>query len=193
MLNQLKISREWEESIIDWIIADIRNKNFVNEDTGILQLSAEYSGILAVNISHKLSLKGKPLPIEVIKIPLVSEFKLEISQDILDKYSRLIIADSGCMSGNNFKNVCNIFLNYGFKRESLLFVCCACNTDSIFKPDICPVYFPLKHLMLQFDWECKTNIWDSSTKFDQVEKSKLLPTEMIYVTNGKTTANGIKE
>ena len=190
MSNQLRISKEWEEAIIDWMIADIKEKDFLTENTGILQLSAEYSGILAVNLSHKLSRRGKPLPIEVIKIPLVSEFKLEISQDILDRYSRLIIADSGCMSGNNFKNVCKILLDYGFKRESLLFVCCACNTDSIFKPDICPVYFPLKRLMLQFDWECKTNIWDQSTKFDQQERYELPVKQMIFSSNG---TNGTKE
>lgn len=171
MLNQIKITKEWEEAIIDLIIADIREREFVTDSTGILQLSAEYSGVLAVHLSHKLSRCGQPLPIEVIKIPLTNEFPLKIDQEILDRYSRLIIADSGCMSGNNFKNTYKILMDYGFRRESLLFVCCTSNTDAIFKPDICPVYFPLKHLMVQFDWECKTNIWDKSTKFDQVNKN----------------------
>ena len=51
MLNQM--TREWEEAIIDLIVVDIRERGFVTDSTGILQLSAEYSGVLAVHLSHK--------------------------------------------------------------------------------------------------------------------------------------------
>jgi hypothetical protein len=75
----------------------------------------------------------------------------------MDGYEKFIIVDSGCLSGNNFKNILNIFLDYGIKRENILLVCEACDLNSITTPDICPLYFDGDTNMVYFWWETKTN------------------------------------
>ena len=157
MKRNLFVSQEYEEKLIHWIKQQIKNKNFVNERTAIVQLSYEYSGILAQRLSHLLSNFDRPLDIEPVNIPYKNEFKVFISPDIMDNYEKFIIVDSGCLSGNNFKNVLNIFLNYGIKRENIILACEATALNSITVPDLCPLYFDGTTEMIHFWWETKTN------------------------------------
>lgn len=157
MKRNLFVSQEYEEKLIHWIKQQIKNKNFVNERTAIVQLSYEYSGILAQRLSHLLSNFDRPLDIEPVNIPYKNEFKVFISPDIMDNYEKFIIVDSGSLSGNNFKNVLNIFLNYGIKRENIILACEATDLNSITVPDLCPLYFDGTTEMIHFWWETKTN------------------------------------
>jgi hypothetical protein len=157
MKNSLFISQEYENKLIHWIKQQIRNKQFINEKTAIVQLSYEYSGILAQRLSHLLSTFDRPLDIEPINIPYKNEFKVFVNPNIMDNYEKFIIVDSGCLSGNNFKNVLNIFLDYGIKRENIILACEACDLNSITIPDLCPLYFDGSIDMVHFWWETKTN------------------------------------
>jgi len=160
MKNNLYITMSWELQAIDKICEEIRTKKFINEKTAILQLSYEYSGILAQLLSHKLSTKNEPIDIEPVNIPYKSEFEAIIHPNQIDPYERLIVVDSGCLSGNNFQKIKNKLLDYGFSEDKLLFCCVACSTTSVFKPDICPIYFDGKNDMVHFWWETKTNRFD---------------------------------
>lgn len=157
MKNNLFISMSWELEAINKICDDIRRKQFLTDNTAILQLSYEYSGLMAQLMAHKLSTKNQPLDIEPVNIPYKSEFEAKIHPDQLDPYDKLIVVDSGCLSGNNFQRIKTKLLDYGFKEENLLFCCVACSSNSIFKPDICPIYFDGKNDMVHFWWETKTN------------------------------------
>jgi hypothetical protein len=127
-----------------------------DNDLAILQLSYEYSGLMAQLMCHKLSTKDEPLDIEPINIPYKNEFETVIRPDQLDPYAKLIVIDSGCLSGNNFRKTEQKLLDYGFNRSDLFFTCVACDLNSVFQPDFCPIFFDGDTTMAHFWWETKT-------------------------------------
>jgi len=168
-MKSLFIDRDWELKLVDKVCATIRDTDFLScNKVGILQLSYEYSGIMAQLLSHKLSTANEPIDIEPINIPYNGEFEVTIHPDQLDNYDKLIVLDSGCLSGKNFTNVKTILLDYGFKRNDLFFCCLACGTDSIFTPDYCPLYFNSSSDMIHFWWETKTNRFNPIIAHDKV-------------------------
>lgn len=158
--KNLYIDRNWEAKSIDKICQEIRlfpSIDLLKDKIAILQLSYEYSGLMAQLIAHKLSVKDEPIDIEPVNIPYKNEFEAFIHPDQLDPYNKLIVVDSGCLSGNNFTKIQNKLLDYGFRRNDLFFTCIACDLNSVFKPDFCPIYFDGDHYMITFWWETKTN------------------------------------
>jgi hypothetical protein len=151
------ISREWENTLLDNIVEYIRSTNFVTKDTAILQLSCEYSGMFGQYLSHKLSSFNEPISIEPVNIPYGSEFKVQVHPDQLDPYSKFIVVDSGCMSGNNFKNIKNILVNYGILESNIFITSICCDNRSIIKPNYCPLIYDGDTQMPHFWWECKTD------------------------------------
>ena len=126
MLKNLYIDREWETKCIDKICEKIRHLFPFGDKVAILQLSYEYSGLMAQLMAHKLSSKNEPIDIEPVNIPYKNEFESIIHPDQLDPYIKLIVIDSGCLSGNNFKKIEQKLLDYGFERSDLFFACVAC-------------------------------------------------------------------
>jgi hypothetical protein len=161
-MNSLYIDQSWELKLIDSVAHSIRKSNWLNGDrpTAILQLSYEYSGLFAQVLAHRLSSLGEPMSIEPVNIPYKNEFPVLIHPDKLDPYTKLIVLDSGCLSGNNFTKVQKQLIDYGFRKQHLQFVCLACSSESIFKPDHCPLLFDGSSSMVHFWWECKTNKFD---------------------------------
>ena len=159
MKNNLFIDREWETKCIDKICDEIRYNSLINlsSSIGILQLSHEYSGLMAQLMSHKLSNKNEPIDIEPVNIPYKDEFEAFIHPNQLDPYHTLSVVDSGWLSGNNFKKIEQKLLDYGYPRSQLFFTCVACDLNSIFRPDFCPIYFDGDTTMAHFWWETKTN------------------------------------
>ena len=156
-LKNLYIDRDWEIKSIDKICNEIRDRFSYEDKAAILQLSYEYSGLMAQLMSHKLSVSNEPLSIEPVNIPYKNEFEAFIHPDQLDPYNKLIIVDSGCLSGNNFTKIEKKLLDYGFARWQLFFACVACDLNSIFRPDFCPIYFDGDTTMVHFWWETKTD------------------------------------
>lgn len=161
-MKNLYIDKDWESKCIDKICTEIRFYQKIidlnSDKIAILQLSYEYSGIMAQLMAHKLSLKNHPLDIEPINIPYKSEFEVVLNPDQLDPYTKLIVVDSGCLSGNNFKRIETKLVDYGFDRQKdLFFSCVACDLNSIFRPDFCPIYFDGDTTMIHFWWETKTD------------------------------------
>lgn len=158
--NNLLIDKEWEIKCIDKIceyIRDYSGFDLSSDKIAVLQLSYEYSALMAQLMAHKLSVSKEPLDIEPVNIPYKNEFETFIHPDQLDPYNKLIVVDSGCLSGNNFRKVERKLLDYGFKRSELFFACIACDLNSIFKPDFCPIYFNGDTTMVNFWWETKTD------------------------------------
>ena len=164
-MNSVYVSQQYELKLIDDVASSIRKYGLLEGDQniGILQLSYEYSGLFAQILAHKLSLSGEPMPIEPVNIPYKNEFPVFIHPDKLDPYTKLIVLDSGCLSGNNFTKVKKQLIDYGFLPSNLCFVCLACSTESVFKPDYCPLLFDGGSSMIHFWWECKTNKFDRLT------------------------------
>jgi hypothetical protein len=160
MRNNLIVDKAWELKCIDKICNEIRYSFPHQENVAILQLSYEYSGLMAQLMAHKLSVKDEPIDIEPVNIPYKNEFEAIIHPDQLDPYTKLIVIDSGCLSGNNFKKIEQKLLDYGFARSDLFFTCIACDLNSIFRPDFCPIYFNGDTTMVHFWWETKTNKFD---------------------------------
>lgn len=163
MKKNLFVDRDWETKCIDKICDYIRNSqlfDFKTDKIAILQLSYEYSGLMAQLISHKLSETNEPIDIEPVNIPYKNEFEAFIHPDQLDPYIKLIVVDSGCLSGNNFRKIQSKLLDYGYKKSDLFFTCVACDLNSIFNPDFCPIYFDGDNYMVSFWWETKTDRFD---------------------------------
>lgn len=159
-IKSLYVDQNWELRCIDKICQEIRNSNFIDlekDKVAILQLSYEYSGLMAQIMAHKLSSKDEPIDIEPVNIPYQNEFEPFIHPDQLDPYTKLVVVDSGCISGNNFQRIYNKLIDYGFSTNHLFFTCIACDLGSIFKPNFCPIYFDGKQHMIHFWWETKTN------------------------------------
>ena len=157
MVNSLYIDQSWELKLIDNVVSSIRDSLWLNTSkVAILQLSYEYSGLFAQVLSHRLSIEGEPMSIEPVNIPYKNEFEVVIHPNQLDPYDKLIVLDSGCLSGGNFTRVQQKLLNYGFPLENLIFVCLACSSESRFTPTHCPLIFDGSTSMVHFWWECKT-------------------------------------
>jgi len=173
-MNSLYIDQDWELKLIDNVANSIRRSNWLDKDPtlfsdqkiAILQLSYEYSGLFAQVLAHRLSSSDEPMPIEPVNIPYKNEFEIEIHPDKLDPYHKLIVLDSGCLSGNNFTKVKKRLIDYGYSSKDIIFVCLACSSESVFKPDHCPLLFDGAKAMIHFWWECKT------TKFDQRDQKE---------------------
>ena len=160
MKSNLYISSEWELTLIQNIVEFIRNNFIIKTNTCVLQLSSEYSGIFGQLLSHRLSVDNRPLDIEPVNIPYGDEFKVSIHPDQMDPYDNFIVVDSGCMSGNNFKTVKNILLNYGISESNIFVTSICCDSRSIFKPNYTPLVYDGATQMPHFWWECKTNKFD---------------------------------
>lgn len=158
--HSVYIDQKWELKCIDKICDYIKDTglfDFELDKIAILQLSYEYSGLMAQLMAHKLAVNNEPLDIEPVNIPYKNEFEAFIHPDQLDPYTKLIVVDSGCLSGNNFRRIEKKLLDYGFQKSDLFFTCVACDLNSIFQPDFCPVYFNGDTDMVTFWWETKTN------------------------------------
>ena len=161
MKKNLLIDQSWELRLIDKVCDEIRaSLPLSSSKAGILQLSYEYSGLMAQLLAHKLSTADGPLDIEPVNIPYKGEFPVVIHPDQLDPYEVLIVVDSGCLSGRNFKNVERMLLDYGFPRNKLWFCCLAADLNSQFQPDSCPLWFDGNKQMVHFWWETKTTRFD---------------------------------
>ena len=158
VMNSLLIEQSWELKLIDNVAESIRRSKWLDGDQkiAILQLSYEYSGLFAQILAHRLTLAGEPMPIEPVDIPYKNEFEVVIHPDKLDPYRKLIVLDSGCLTGGNFTRVRTRLINYGYRPEDLIFVCLACSSESVFTPDHCPLIFDGTKAMVHFWWECKT-------------------------------------
>jgi hypothetical protein len=162
-MNSLYVDKDWELKLIDSVAQSIRRSGWLENEqkTAILQLSLEYSGLFAQILAHRLASAGEPISVEAVNIPYKDEFKIHIHPNQLDPYSKLIVLDSGCLSGNNFNKVRKILVDYGYDESNLCFVCLACSSESVFVPDHCPLLFDGTNSMIHFWWECKT------TKFNR--------------------------
>ena len=106
-MSALYIDQDWELKLIDNVADTIRRSNWLDGDPtifsdqkiAILQLSYEYSGLFAQVLAHRLSVSGEPMSIEPVNIPYKNEFEVQIHPDKLDPYHKLIVLDSGCLSG----------------------------------------------------------------------------------------------
>ena len=158
MMKNLYIDRAWEDQCIIRICREIRQQSLIDlsNSVAILQLSYEYSGLMAQLMAHYLSSKDGPIDIEPVNIPYKAEFDPVLHPDQLEPYHSLIVIDSGCLSGKNFHNIETKLLHYGFPRARLFFTCIACDLNSIFRPDFCPVYFNGDDHMVHFWWETGT-------------------------------------
>lgn len=67
--RNLLIDRDWELRLVDKVCDDIRSA-FSTERCAILQLSYEYSGLLAQLMAHKLSQVNGPLRYRTSKYPI---------------------------------------------------------------------------------------------------------------------------
>lgn len=162
MKDSLFIGKAWELKLIQNVCNDIVERGFNKGGRlGILQLSCEYSGLMAQLVAHMVARGNEPVDVEPVNIPYGTEFEVFIHPNQMDKFDKIIVLDSGCLSGQNFTNVEKILLNYGFSRENLFFCCVACSTESIFKPDSCPLYFDGETSMIHFWWETRTSKFDS--------------------------------
>jgi hypothetical protein len=155
--QNLLIDREWELRLVDKVCDQARlDLPLASAKIGVLQLSYEYSGLVAQLLAHKLSVGDGPLDIEPVNIPYRGEFPVVIHPNQLDPYEALIVVDSGCLTGRNFAAVERILLDYGFRRDRLWFCCLAADLNGRFKPDCCPLWFNGDTHMVHFWWETKT-------------------------------------
>lgn len=161
-MNALYVDQGWELRLIDNVAQSLRSSGWLEggQKVAILQLSLEYSGLFAQVLAHRLSSSDEPMSIEPVNIPYKNEFAVRIHPDQLDPYDRLIVLDSGCLSGGNFTKVKKLLVDYGFSPNALRFVSLACSSNSVFTPDHCPLIFDGTTQMVHFWWECKTHKFD---------------------------------
>ena len=129
-MDSLLIGQAWELKLIDNVADSIRKSKWLNGDQkiAILQLSYEYSGLFAQVLAHRLTQTGEPMPIEPVDIPYKNEFEVVLHPDKLDPYHKLIVLDSGCLTGGNFTRIRSQLYNYGYRPQDLIFFCLALST-----------------------------------------------------------------
>jgi len=165
------ISRDLESSMIQYVCEDVLAAwpHINPENTLILNVSPDYSSILAQNLSHFLSQDGEYVSFISIDVPFPDQdsapFRLDFKSKMIENsdYEFYILVEAGIITGGNYTFMVDHMVNHMFiPRENILTVALFENTMSKFKCDIIGAnYVWTDDDPLEFYWERFNKHWEN--------------------------------
>jgi len=169
MRNLLFISRDRELANIQKLIYNFKrfDRDWVDEQTLMLMVSPDFSGIVSTIMSHGLSVEGKRMMYtDVIHVPDPTEdqqkFKDRLRRDfptIRQSFEdtpmeKFIIAEAGVISGRNYVWIYDMLTKeFNVPQENIRTVALFENKHSQFKCDYVGEYYDNETQDLCFWWE----------------------------------------
>jgi len=170
MREELYIDRHKEAEMIDKLIADIQiNYPDVNaSNTLVVNVSPDYSSIIALQVSHALSFEGEIADIMPIDVPYPDEdyllYKDKAINDIRNffkynntRYKNYILVEAGIIRGGNYTWLTKLLTSLLSGR--IITTALYENTGSKFKSDIVGDYYDDTTQDLTFYFEYPNKHW----------------------------------
>ena len=156
------ITYEKEYALIQNLFKTIPNTNSIR--TLVLNVSPDYSSIVAMQLAHHLSVDGKMLDLVSVDVPYPQEDKgiykekfEQINKEFKIKYDKIILVEAAVLSGNNYTWLSKCLKDIGYKDEDIITVALLEMSSSIFKCDYVGEYVDS---IPEFYWERYNIHWD---------------------------------
>ena len=156
------ITYEKEYALIQSLFKVIPNTNSIR--TLVLNVSPDYSSIVAMQLAHHLSVDGKMLDLVSVDVPYPQEDKdvykekfEQINKEFKIKYDKIILVEAAVLSGNNYTWLSKCLKDIGYKDEDIITVALLEMSSSIFKCNYVGEYIDS---MPEFYWERYNIHWD---------------------------------
>ena len=156
------ITYEKEYALIQSLFKVIPNTNSIR--TLVLNVSPDYSSIVAMQLAHHLSVDGKMLDLVSVDVPYPQEDKdvykekfEQINKEFKNKYDKVILVEAAVLSGNNYTWLSKCLKDIGYKDEDIITVALLEMSSSIFKCNYVGEYIDS---MPEFYWERYNIHWD---------------------------------
>ena len=156
------ITYEKEYALIQSLFKVIPNTNSIR--TLVLNVSPDYSSIVAMQLAHHLSVDGKMLDLVSVDVPYPQEDKdvykekfEQINKEFKNKYDKIILVEAAVLSGNNYTWLSKCLKDIGYKDEDIITVALLEMSSSIFKCNYVGEYIDS---MPEFYWERYNIHWD---------------------------------
>lgn len=132
--------------------------------TLVLNVSPDYSSIVAMQVAHYLSAEGRMLDLFVVEVPYPKEdkdyyrkkFKEEFRKVTL-KYDTVILCEAAVLSGNNYTWIKEVIMDFGYEDGDIITIALLEMETSVFKSDYVGAYISE---MPEFYWERYNKNWD---------------------------------
>ena len=162
------ISQAEETAMAQKLIYQIKRKalKFMDaENTLMLTVSPDFSGIASTIISHGISTEGTAMYSDSIHVPdpgedvefykqrLRNTWNHIISNYDGSKYTKFILCEAGVISGRNYNWLVNTLQELGVSSSDILTIALYENTHSEFKCDLVGQYYDNNTQDLCFWWE----------------------------------------
>jgi hypothetical protein len=156
------ITYKKEYALIQSLFKTIPNTNSIR--TLVLNVSPDYSSIVAMQLAHHLSVDGKMLDLVSVDVPYPQEDKgiykekfEQINKEFKNKYDKIILVEAAVLSGNNYTWLSKCLKDIGYKDEDIITVALLEMSSSIFKCDYVSEYVDS---IPEFYWERYNIHWD---------------------------------
>jgi hypothetical protein len=156
------ITYEKEYALIQSLFKTIPNTNSIR--TLVLNVSPDYSSIVAMQLAHHLSVDGKMLDLVSVDVPYPQEDKgiykekfEQINKEFKIKYDKIILVEAAVLSGNNYTWLSKCLKDIGYKDEDIITVALLEMSSSIFKCNYVGEYVDS---IPEFYWERYNIHWD---------------------------------
>lgn len=158
----IHINYKKEYALIQSLFKIIPNTNSIR--TLVLNVSPDYSSIVAMQLAHHLSVDGKMLDLISVDVPYPQEDKNlykkkfeKINKKFKKNYDKIILVEAAVLSGNNYTWLTKCLKDIGYKDEDIITVALLEMSSSIFKCDYVSEYVDC---MPEFYWERYNIHWD---------------------------------
>ena len=156
------ITYEKEYALIQSLFKTIPNTNSIR--TLVLNVSPDYSSIVAMQLAHHLSVDGEMLDLVSVDVPYPQEDKgiykekfEQINKEFNNKYDKIILVEAAVLSGNNYTWLSKCLKDIGYKDEDIITVALLEMSSSIFKCNYVGEYVDS---IPEFYWERYNIHWD---------------------------------
>ena len=158
----IHINYEKEYTLIQSLFKKIPNTNSIR--TLVLNVSPDYSSIVAMQLAHHLSVDGKMLDLISVDVPYPQEDKNlykkkfeKINKKFKKNYDKIILVEAAVLSGNNYTWLTQCLKDIEYKNEDIITVSLLEMSSSIFKCNYVGEYV---ENMPEFYWERYNIHWD---------------------------------
>ena len=158
----IHINYEKEYTLIQSLFKKIPNTNSIR--TLVLNVSPDYSSIVAMQLAHHLSVDGKMLDLISVDVPYPQEdknlYKKKIEKNnkkFKKNYDKIILVEAAVLSGNNYTWLTQCLKDIEYKNEDIITVSLLEMSSSIFKCNYVGEYV---ESMPEFYWERYNIHWD---------------------------------
>lgn len=162
----LFISQDHEMAMIQKLLYEVDCSKFNPQDTCMLVVSPDYSGIIGQILMHAWSRDGEIIHPETVHVPypdqdaqpFIDRFKREFAH-YKDCYTKFVLVEAGIIRGGNWTWLVNTMIDMGVDKSNITTVALFENVHSVYQSDYVGEYYDNDVNDLTFWWERRNRHW----------------------------------